>query len=320
VSRSKVGLFAIASASLLSLFVLAPSLYALPPDRLSFPIGSPVAPERMDDRGFLSASALSGLEGVPVAGKAEKDYRVSDLGNRALVLCWHTFLGKEQFDTDFTLTEFAAQLDAIRALGYSFPTVDDFLAGRIRGGRNVIVTIDDGNHSIPAAIDKVLSPRGIVPTLFVYPAVLGTTDFSITDTELAALVARGIPAGAHGYHHLRVTEALYRESPKEFMQEIYKAKDRAEALSRSPILAYAYPYGALSPRTVAEVDKAGYAAGFAVGPGFVFANKDLDRLYELPRLVVLRSAWKDIYALLQRNAAEDGSATGGGQDSLPSNR
>ena len=319
-SKSNVLSSIFASAILSSFFFLAPGLYALPPDRLSFPIGSPVAPERMDPRDSLSSSAFPDLEGAPVAGGEVKGYRMSDLEDRAIVLCWHTFLGKTRFDTDFSLAEFGAQLDAIRSLGYSFPTVDDFLAGRIKGGRNVIVTIDDGNHSIPAAIDKVLGPRGIVPTLFVYPAVLGTTDFSITDTELAALVARGIPAGAHGYHHLRVTEELYRDSPKDFMREIYKAKDRAEALSRSPILAYAYPYGALSPRTMTEVDKAGYAAGFAVRPGFVFANKELDRLYDLPRIVVLRSAWQDIFALLQRNAAEAGRAAGGGQDSSPSNR
>jgi len=290
-------------AAPLFLFVVVPCLFALPPERLVFPIGAAPAPKRMDDQSrFMAESAVT--QGLRVVGDSEPGYSVEDLENRALVLCWHTFLGKPQYETDFSLAEFASQLDAIRALGYSFPTVDDFLAGRIKGWKNVIVTIDDGNHSVPAAIEKVLMPRGIVPTLFVFPAVLGTTYFSMTDIQLAEFVAEGIPAGAHGYHHLRVTEALYRDSPRMFMDEIYKAKARAEALSKSSILAYAYPYGALSPRTMAEVAKAGYAAAFAVRPGFVFANRYLDKMYDLPRIVVLRSAWKDILALLARNAAE----------------
>lgn len=276
-------------------------LFALPPDRLAFPIGTAPAPERMPE-GF-SSSFPTPFQSLQVVGQDPRSFTIGDFENRALVLCWHTFLGKPQYDTDFSLAEFGAQLDAIKALGYSFRTIDDFLAGNIRGSKNVIVTIDDGNHSVPGAIAKVLRPRGIVPSLFVYPAVLGTTDFSMTDTELAALVAQGIPVGAHGYHHLRVTESLYRYSPKDFMEEIYKAKDRAEALSKSPILAYAYPYGALSPRTETELAKAGYAVGFAVRPGFVFAKSSLDAAYDLPRLVVLRSAWPEIYGLLKRNAA-----------------
>lgn len=278
-----------------------PSASGQPPDRLLLSFGTTVAPELMADP--PEANGGADFPGIAVAGAPDRGFAVADFGDRALVLCWHTFLGKPEFDTDFSLTEFAAQIDAIRALGYSFPTVEDFLAGRISGTKNVIVTIDDGNHSVPQAVQKVLLPRGIVPTLFVYPAVLGTTDFSMTDTQLAALVAEGVPAGAHGYHHLRVTESLYRESPKEFMDEIYKSKAKSEALSKSPILAYAYPYGALSARTETEVDKAGFAAAFAVKPGFVFAKKSLDELYDLPRIVVLRSAWKDIYALLARNAA-----------------
>ena len=249
--------------------------------------------------------------GILVEGNQGRPFSLADFENRALVLAWHTFLGKPQFDTDFSMAEFADQLDAIRALGYSFPTVADYLSGNIRGRRNVIVTIDDGNHSVPAAVEKILLPRGIVPTLFVYPAVLGTTSFSMTDAQLAALVAQGVPVGAHGYHHLRVTEALYRESPSDFLDEIFKSKARSEALSKSSILAYAYPYGAFSPRTMEEVAKAGFAAGFAVRPGFVFADKGLDQAYDLPRLVVLRSTWKEILGLLARNAgATDDQAAG----------
>ena len=56
--------------------------------------------------------------------------------------------------------------------------------------------------------------------------------------------------------------------------------------------------------TVKTVGEAGYAFGIAVRPGFVYAHGDLDADLELPRLVVTREGWQDIYALLKRNAAQ----------------
>ena len=299
-------------------FLDAASLLAEPPARLPAPAlayGSlynhPTLPLPRDEPSFTSTLVTLRSEGSPASvfgGRREGSSSNEAWEDRALVLCWHTFIGKEGISTDFSLADFGAQLDAIRELGYRFPTVEELLAGRIEGSMNVVVTIDDGHRTVPLALAKVLEPRGIVPTLFVYPSILGTTDFGMNDRVLATLAARGVPVGAHGYHHLFVTETLYKDDPKAFMDEIYKSKFKTEALSGEFVLAYAYPYGALSARTKVEVKKAGFAAGFAVKPGFVYASEALNDEYELPRLVVTHDNWKDILALLSRNAAGAGEA------------
>lgn len=225
---------------------------------------------------------------------------------RALILCWHTFLGASSVDTDFSKAEVAAQLDALQALGYRFVDLEDALAGRISGPLNLVATMDDGHRSVPSGVEGVFLPRGIRPALFIYPAIIGSIPSAMDDEDLHRLQAQGLLVGAHGYHHLFVTEELYKSDRVAFEKEIYKAKDKTEALSRLPVLIYAYPYGAYSPITVTEVVRAGYAWGLAVRPGFVYAEPRLNLDYELPRLVVTRANWKDIYALLERNALSPG--------------
>jgi hypothetical protein len=43
-----------------------------------------------------------------------------------------------------------------------------------------------------------------------------------------------------------------------------------------------------------------------VAPGFVFADARLDDPYQLPRSVVRRDTWQELYAFLERNARSGG--------------
>jgi peptidoglycan/xylan/chitin deacetylase (PgdA/CDA1 family) len=240
----------------------------------------------------LAGAAASPGPPAPVAGFAD----------RALILCWHTFLGDPTIPTDFSLADLKAQLDALKALGYRFVDLDDLLAGRVSGAMNLVATIDDGHQSVPKAVEAVFLPRGIRPALFIYPSVIGTMSYSMDDAAIRRLEAEGCLIGAHGYHHLRVNEALYRSDRAMFDKEIYLAKAKVEAISRAPTLLYAYPFGVSSPITLSEVAKAGYSNGFSVRLGFVYAEASLNDPYDLPRFVVTRENWPEIYAFLSRNA------------------
>lgn len=248
---------------------------------------------------------------LPSAGSpASGDFDVED---RAIILCWHTFLGKESIPTDFSLAELASQIDTLRSLGYRFVTMEDLLFGRIRGHRNIVVTMDDGHRTIPNAYEKVFVPRGIVPTIFIYPSVIGTTSFAMNDAAVRELRDGGSLVGAHGYHHLFVTADLYRKDRSLFDDEIFKAKTKVEAITDEPTFIYAYPYGAYSDITIVELRQAGYLYGFAVRPGFVYADSRLNEPYELPRTVVRRDQWAGILDFLKRNALlpeEAGPASG----------
>jgi peptidoglycan/xylan/chitin deacetylase (PgdA/CDA1 family) len=237
------------------------------------------------------ASALSQPGGPPF-----------DLANRAFILCWHTFLGKDSLNTDFSLDELAAQIDALKALGYRFIDLDDALFGRIEGSRNLVATIDDGHRTISSAYEKVFSSRGIRPALLVYPAVIGTSPYFLKESGLKALADSGCAVGSHGFYHLFVTEKLYKSDKASFEKEIFKAKTSVEAMTGFPSYVYAYPFGAFDRITKDEVARAGYEFALAVKPGFIYADSRLNDRFELPRTVVLRDGWERLVAFLARNA------------------
>jgi peptidoglycan/xylan/chitin deacetylase (PgdA/CDA1 family) len=260
---------------------------------------------------FLALAPLASLfalepKALPLCAAAGTESRSSafDFEDRAFILCWHTFLGKESIPTDFSLAEFAAQIDRLRSLGYRFVTMEDLIFGRVRGSLNLVVTIDDGNHSVPAAYEEVLAPRGIVPAIFIYPAVIGTTFFAMKDSGVRELRDAGCIVGAHGYHHLFINQYLYDHDRALFNEEVFKSKVKVEAITGLPVYIFAYPYGAYSDITIRELKVAGFRFAFAVRRGFVYADSRLNSRYELPRTVVRRDQWADLLAFLERNAAE----------------
>ncbi|MDA8426570.1 MAG: polysaccharide deacetylase family protein [Treponema sp.] len=226
-----------------------------------------------------------------------------DFYDRAVVLCWHTFLGKESIPTDFSVPEFAAQIDTLRSLGYRFATMEDLVFGRIRGPLNLVVTIDDGNHSVPEAYEKVLAPRGIEPAIFIYPAVIGTMFFAMKDSAVRELRDAGCVIGAHGYHHLFINQNLYDHDRFFFNEEVFKSQEKVGEITGLPAYLFAYPYGVYSDITIRELMVAGYRNAFAVRTGFVYADSRLNSPYELPRIVVRRDQWKELLDFLERNAA-----------------
>lgn len=228
-----------------------------------------------------------------------------DLSDRAFILCWHSFLGKKNLNTDFSLEELAAQLDALKALGYRFIDLKDALYGRIEGRRNLVATIDDGHRTIAAAYSKVFAPRGITPALLVYPAVIEDSPYFLKTEALQALVAAGCTVGSHGYYHLFVTEKLYKSDKASFEKEIFKAKTSVEKLTGLTSYIYAYPFGAFDQITKDEVQRAGYEFSLAVKPGFIYADSRLNDRFELPRTVVLRDGWENLVAFLARNGGSD---------------
>jgi peptidoglycan/xylan/chitin deacetylase (PgdA/CDA1 family) len=254
---------------------------------------------------LCSAALLSALPppGVSEAGSgATLSLRPFDLADRAFILCWHSFLGRKDLNTDFSLAELAAQLDALKALGYHFIPLEDALFGRIEGGLNLVATIDDGHRTILSAYTKVFASRGIKPTLLVYPAVIGASPYFLKDKDLKTLVDSGCAVGSHGYYHLYVNAKLYKSDRNAFEKEIFKAKTSVESLTLLPSYFYAYPFGAFDQITKDEVKRAGYEFALAVKPGFIYADERLNDRYELPRTVVLRDGWEELVAFLARNA------------------
>ncbi|NBV42312.1 hypothetical protein EBR96_06040, partial [bacterium] len=126
-------------------------------------------------------------------------YAKETTGN-VTILCYHTFLGKPKIVTDFSIAEFADQIDTLRKKGYQFVTFDQMKKGQING-KSVLLVIDDGNISAYSAYEQVLKPRHIKAMFAIYPGIVNRVKFAMTWDQVRQLVADGNEIASHGYFH-----------------------------------------------------------------------------------------------------------------------
>jgi peptidoglycan/xylan/chitin deacetylase (PgdA/CDA1 family) len=217
------------------------------------------------------------------------------------VLCYHTFLGKEKLYTDFSPEEFDAQMETIANLGYRFVSMEEIRRGTVTGSKNILITIDDGNHSIRTIYDSVFVKRGIRPVLFLYPAIiLGKVKYALRQDDLLRYKALGASFGGHGYNHLFVNDKLHQSDPRAFDREIFLSKKRNEEILGTPVTAYAYPFGVFSEITKTTLKRAGYDMGFSLRRSTLKVplsrNEDM---FDLPRWMVTRTSWHEIHRRLR---------------------
>jgi len=222
--------------------------------------------------------------------------------NIFFTLCYHSFLGINS-EFDISPEEFEKQINAIKELGYNFIKWEDGRDGKIKGKRNILITIDDANHSVLKIYETILKKNNIFPVIFVYPAVIGKKDYAMKWNDLKKLLSDGITVGGHGYNHLYVNQKLFDSDPVAFKREIYLCKKRLnENLSILPEV-YAYPFGVFSNITKEHLQKAGFKWAFSLKYGYclspLYLNSDP---YNLPRHMVTKSSWKNIYSILKKNA------------------
>jgi len=235
-------------------------------------------------------------------------FRLAATG-KVVILDYHTFLGNGKSNIDYSEKELAEDLDELTAMGYKFVSLDDAIAGKIEGKANIVITIDDGNHTVFPAFKDVFEPRGIKPYLFVYPAiVVGHVRYALTSEKLKLLAEAGCGIGAHGYYHNPVTDKAFAKDPKGFMTEIKKPGPvLAKILGVAPGT-YAYPFGVFSQRAEEELPAAGYAWGFAADDKLrqvSFDDPTLDH-YAVPRTITYRYQRKAILKMLKKMLDYDG--------------
>jgi glycosyltransferase involved in cell wall biosynthesis/peptidoglycan/xylan/chitin deacetylase (PgdA/CDA1 family) len=260
---------------------------------------SVVALIRSGRRGSLARRLFFGLRTLEHQ-RGARSARPAAASGRALVLAYHAVADLRD---DPVLAEYGvppqrlgAQLDALRAAGWTFVDLDAFLAGL--AGRDslpkraVLVTFDDCYVDLRAGAE-VLSGREVPAVAFAVAGLTGATnewdrplgaqELRLLDGEgLRQLAARGIEIGSHAMTH----RPLARLDPGEAAGEAKESAARLEALGLPRPRALSYPYGESSPAVEAAVRDAGYALAFTVTPGVV--ENGTNRL-ALPRIEVLAS-------------------------------
>ena len=223
------------------------------------------------------------------------------------VIIYHTFLGKERVSTDFSVEELRGHMEGLREGGFRFVSMADIERGAVSGARNVLICIDDGNKSVMKAYREVLGPMGIKPLLAIYPNVIGRRKYALDWDELRALAADGCGIAAHGFFHLHVNGKLYARNRRYFMDEIHKSKRVLEERMGRPVNVFVYPSGEKCAHAIREIRAAGYRYAFTINWGTLKVPLEMNaNPYELPRYMLVRGNWKNVFALMDRKAGRPG--------------
>jgi len=197
-------------------------------------------------------------------------------------------------------------MQTLRDHGYKFITLNDLLNKGHGSGREVLITIDDGNRSVYAAYREVFKPMGIKPVLAIYPNIIERQPYALTWQQLKELSDDGCDIAAHGFYHLKINQKLYDQDQRSFNLEIYKSKEILEKKLGKGIHTFIYPFGLCTEIAITNLKKAGYRTAFTIerkrvrNP--VSAHHDP---YRLPRFMMTRSnARGSMASFIQFNHAE----------------
>ncbi|WBO84853.1 glycosyltransferase [Hymenobacter yonginensis] len=97
------------------------------------------------------------------------------------------------------------------------------------------------------------------------------------EAQKRAFVAAGWEIGAHTMRHARLPELPAAEAA----QEIQYSKTALEQALATRIVSFAYPYGALTPETKAQVHAAGFAFGVATDTGGLHLEDDRMQVFRV---------------------------------------
>jgi len=151
----------------------------------------------------------------------------------------------------------------LRRHDYGSLSVDQVIGWALRGeplpsGRNVLLTFDDGYADLAAHAFPLLEAAGYSAVVFLvtrrlgglasWDEPLGKGGHRVIDEETVKdWSERGIEFGAHTRTHTELGSL----APDELEAEIQGSRADLEALIQRPAPAFAYPYSALDPRSVA---------------------------------------------------------------------
>ena len=118
----------------------------------------------------------------------------------------------------------------------------------------VKLSFDDGNASDVELALPELRERGLHATFYVLAGRLGQRG-SVSNDDVARLVAEGMEVGSHGMHH----RSWRGMAPAQARTELVEARELISAAAGRPVTGAACPFGLYDRRALAQLRSAGYA-------------------------------------------------------------
>jgi len=124
----------------------------------------------------------------------------------------------------------------------------------------VSLTFDDGQAS-QAATSTMLQSRGMAGTYYINSAMVGSSSYYMTWTQIHGLASAGHEIGGHTLHHTNLTTVSASTATTEICD------DRKNLLAQgfSPVASFAYPEAAVNSTAETIVKNCGYTNGRGVG-------------------------------------------------------
>jgi peptidoglycan/xylan/chitin deacetylase (PgdA/CDA1 family) len=194
---------------------------------------------------------------------------------------------------------FAAQMQVVESLGWTFIDVETLLLGldepALLPERSALITFDDGYLSCLTLAAPVMEKFGCPGIIFVPTAFIGGTnrfDDGVEPEEkicrweeLLELERRGVSVQSHGISHRKFSNL----SSEEIMTELKDSARVLESGLRRRVSLFSFPHGDMGQHPSTTIDllrETGYRAAF-VSNGGVVNTAPWTEPYTLRRIVVV---------------------------------
>jgi peptidoglycan/xylan/chitin deacetylase (PgdA/CDA1 family) len=227
-------------------------------------------------RGGSTAAALSSATGAP--------------GHEAVPILMYHVIAPPPSGAPFPglyvpASEFAAQMQALKAAGWHPVTLDQLRANWTRGaklppGKPIVITFDNGYHSQYVSALPVLRRMGWVADENMQLSGLPPSQGGLTTAQVQGMVDAGWELDTQGISHAD----LITLDPSELHYQIVSARQRLQRRYHVPVNWFCYPSGHYDATVIDAVRAAGFVGSTTVIPGWASPSSDP---YRLPRLRVL---------------------------------
>jgi peptidoglycan/xylan/chitin deacetylase (PgdA/CDA1 family) len=193
------------------------------------------------------------------------------------VLAYHKVTGFESGVTWISPERFVAQIDHLLDSGFRFIDEGTFLetlsGRRESGGRELLLTFDDGYQQLLERAIPALEERRIPALVFILSSFVGKENewelglpgrkcTHLSWREIDALAGKGFAFGSHTRTHRDLT----RLEIHEVRDELVGSKERIEEMLGRPVRTLSYPFGRFNDLVSSEAARAGYDAAFSMYP------------------------------------------------------
>ena len=180
-----------------------------------------------------------------------------------------------------SVNTFRAQMEALRAWGYTAITVSELAEVLVNGGelpsKPVVITFDDGNLDVYQNAFPIMQGLGFVGTDYIVANRLQSNYF-VDVEQIQEMASAGWEIGSHGMTHTDLTTD-HPIANYEMRQSMLSLQE----VTGETISTFAYPYGKMDEFISTKASEYGYRAGMGLGAGY---QHYLSTLFYLSRMEI----------------------------------